>query len=164
MSIIEHPFVPIYNANSKILILGSFPSIKSRIDGFFYGNPQNRFWKIISKITNNPVPISISEKKNLLLNNNIALWDVIKSCDIDGSKDNTIRNVIPNDLSIIFNQANIESVFANGNIAYNLYVKYSKDLYNADIIKLPSTSPANASINFEKLFKIWNKNLESFLF
>ena len=163
MSIVEHPFPPIYNSDSRILILGSFPSVKSRINGFFYGNPQNRFWKIISKITNNLLPTNISEKKALLLTNHIALWDVVKTCDIKGSKDNSIRNIIPNDLSIILNQTSIKTIFANGNMAYNLYDKYSKNLYSMNIIKLPSTSPANASYNFEKLFEIWNKSLKSYL-
>lgn len=163
MSILEHPFPPIYNSDSRILILGSFPSVKSRINGFFYGNPQNRFWKIISKVTNNLLPTNISEKKALLLTNHIALWDVVKTCDIEGSKDNSIRNIIPNDLSIILNQSSIKTIFANGNMAYNLYDKYSKNLYSMNIIKLPSTSPANASYNFEKLFEIWNKSLKSYL-
>lgn len=163
MSIVEHPFPPIYNSDSKILILGSFPSVKSRINEFFYGNPQNRFWKIISKVTNNLLPTNISEKKALLLTNHIALWDVVKTCDIKGSKDTSIRNIIPNDLSIILNQSSIKTIFANGNMAYNLYDKYSKNLYSMNIIKLPSTSPANASYNFEKLFEIWNKSLKSYL-
>lgn len=163
MSVLEHPFSPVFNSNSKILILGSFPSIKSRADGFFYGNPKNRFWKIISKITNNPLPANIPEKKTLLLSNHIALWDVIKSCDIESSKDNSIRNVIPNDLTDVLNNSNIGIIFANGNAAYNLYVKYYKVLHNMNIIKLPSTSPANASFNFEKLFEIWNKSLKCYL-
>jgi len=163
MSIVEHPFPPIYNSDSRILILGSFPSVKSRINGFFYGNLQNRFWKIISKITNNLLPTNISEKKALLLTNHIALWDVVKTCDIEGSKDNSIRNIITNDLSVIFNQTSIKMIFANGTMAYNLYNKYSKNLYSMNIIKLPSTSPANASYNFEKLFEIWNKSLKSYL-
>lgn len=163
MPIIEHPFPPVFNSDSRVLILGSFPSVKSRADGFFYGNPKNRFWKIISKITNNPLPTNIPEKKTLLLNNHIALWDVIKSCDIEASKDNSIKNVIPNDLTDVLNNSNIGVIFANGNTAYNLYVKYSKDLHNMNIIKLPSTSPANASFNFEKLFEIWNKSLKCYL-
>ena len=163
MSVLKHPFSPVFNSNSKILILGSFPSIKSRADGFFYGNPQNRFWKIISKITNNQLPTNIIEKKNLLLNNHIALWDVIKFCDIESSKDSSIRNVTPNDLSVILNSSNIHIIYTNGNMAYNLYIKYLKNIYNINIQKLPSTSPANASVHFEKLFEIWNDALKYYL-
>ncbi len=163
MPIIEHPFPPVFNSDSRLLILGSFPSIKSRDDGFFYGNSQNRFWKIISRITNNTIPTNISEKKSLLLNNHIALWDVVKSCNIEASKDNSIRNVIPNDLTVILNNSNISVIFANGNTAYKLYIKHSKTLYGINIIKLPSTSPANASFNFEKLFEIWGKSLKCYL-
>lgn len=152
-----HNIDPVYDENSKILILGSFPSVKSREQRFFYGHPQNRFWKVISNITNSKLPNTVQEKKNLLLTNNIAVWDVIKSCDIVGSSDSTIENVEINDFSIILNSANIQKIYANGDKAYSLFKKYySKDV---EIIKLPSTSPANAQYNLEKLCEEWKKIL-----
>ena len=119
-----HNISPVYNKKSKILILGSFPSVKSREQQFFYGHPQNRFWKVISTITNEKLPTTIEEKKELLLHNNIAVWDVIKSCDIVGSSDSSIENVEINDLSIVLDNANIKKIFANGDKAYSLFKKY----------------------------------------
>lgn len=153
-----HNINPVFNKESKILILGSFPSVKSREQSFFYGHPQNRFWRVISYITNEPLPKTIDDKKALLLKNNIAVWDVIKSCDIIGSSDSSIENVVINDLSIILNDANIKRIFANGDKAYKLFKKYySKDI---DIMKLPSTSPANAQYSLGKLCDEWKIILE----
>lgn len=153
-----HNINPVFNENSEILILGSFPSVKSREQQFFYGHPQNRFWKVISNITNEIVPVTIEEKKELLLNHNIAVWDVIKSCDIVGSSDSSIENVEINDFSVIFNKAQINKIYANGDKAYNLFKKYySKGL---EITKLPSTSPANAQYSLEKLCEEWRKILK----
>lgn len=152
---IVHPIEPLYDKNSKILILGSFPSVKSREQMFFYGHPQNRFWKVISTIFNCTLPCTIDEKKKLLLDNNIALWDVIASCDINGSSDSSIKNVVPNDISQILNYANIEKIIVNGKIAekyFNMYVKYK---VGRDAICLPSTSPANAAWTIDKLVKEW---------
>lgn len=152
-----HNINPVYDENSKILILGSFPSIKSREQKFFYGHPQNRFWKVISNIYNEELPQTVDEKKQLLLKNNIAVWDVIKSCDIVGSSDSSIENVIINDFSIIFDKANIHKLYANGDKAYSLFKKYySKE---AEITKLPSTSPANARYSLAKLCDEWKKIL-----
>ena len=152
-----HNISPVYNKKSKILILGSFPSVKSREQQFFYGHPQNRFWKVISTITNEKLPTTIEEKKELLLHNNIAVWDVIKSCDIVGSSDSSIENVEINDLSIVLDNANIKKIFANGDKAYSLFKKYySKEM---EIVKLPSTSPANAQYNLEKLCDKWRQIL-----
>ena len=149
-----HNISPIFDKNSKILILGSFPSSKSREQKFFYAHPQNRFWKVISTITNEKLPISTDDKKELLLRNNIAVWDVIKSCDVIGSSDSSIENVVINDFSIIFSNANIRRIYANGNKAYSLFRKlYSKDV---EIFKLPSTSPANAQYSLESLCKEWS--------
>ena len=150
-----HNIAPVYDENSKILILGSFPSVKSREQKFFYGHQQNRFWKVISAITNSKEPETVEEKKSLLLNNKVAVWDVIKSCDIKGSSDSSIENVVINDFSIIFDNANIQKIYANGDKAYSLFKKYySKDI---KIIKLPSTSPANAQYNLEKLCNEWRQ-------
>lgn len=160
MEHVKHTINPIYNKKSNILILGTFPSVKSRENKFFYSHPQNRFWKIIAYITNtSPVPSTIDEKKNMLLNNKIALFDVIKSCDITGSSDTSIKNVEPWDLSIILDACNIKKIYANGNKAYELYMKYCYNNLKRSIIKLPSTSPANASFNFERLLSEWSQIL-----
>lgn len=150
-----HPVPPVYNSESNILILGTFPSVKSREGEFFYHHPQNRFWKVISAIYNDKLPETIGDKKKLLLRHNIALWDVIQSCEIEGSADSTIKNVIPNDISPILSEADIHSIYANGNTAYMLYKKYLFDKTGRDIIKLPSTSPANASFSLQRLIDAW---------
>ena len=150
-----HNIKPVYDKNSKILILGSFPSVKSREAQFFYGHPQNRFWKVISSITDTKLPGTIEDKRKMLINNNIAVWDVIASCDIEGSSDSSIKNVVVNDLSEILKETNIKTIFLNGGTAYNLFKKYNKDL-NMNIIKLPSTSPANARYSLEMLINDWN--------
>ena len=152
-----HPFEPVFDENSSILILGTFPSEKSREYGFFYGHPRNRFWKLITHLTNTErIPKSIEKKKEMLLTNKIALWDVIKSCEITGSSDASITNVVPNDLSRILLISKIQQIYANGTKAYQIYMKYSYPLIRKKIIKLPSTSPANASCSFEKLISEWN--------
>jgi hypoxanthine-DNA glycosylase len=154
-----HPIPPIYNENSKILILGSFPSVKSREQQFFYGHKQNRFWKVLAQILECPIPNDIEEKKKMLLNNNIALWDVIASCSITGSSDASITDVVPNDLSPILTTADIQAIYCNGNKAYELYQKYIYPTNKIKAIKLPSTSPANASYSLERLVGAWKKNM-----
>ena len=124
MERIVHPISPLYNKDSKLLILGSFPSVKSREGEFFYHHPQNRFWKVISLVFEEPLPITIEQKRNLLINHGIAVWDVIQSCEITGSADSSIKNVIPNDLSVILNTADIRRIFTNGGTATRLYKKY----------------------------------------
>ncbi len=152
---IVHPIPPVYDENSKVLILGSFPSVKSREAQFFYGHPQNRFWKLMSSIFDEDIPWTVDEKREFLLRNNIAVWDVIKSCDITGSSDASIKNVVPNDLSIILDNAKIRNIYVNGKTAYKYYEKYTKPIINRDAICLPSTSPANAAWNIERLKKEW---------
>ena len=152
---IVHPFPPLYDENSQILILGSFPSVKSREAMFFYGHPQNRFWKVTSQIFGAPVPKTIDEKKKFLLSNKIALWDVIASCEIKGSSDSSIKNVVPNDLSEIFKKADIKHIFVNGKTAEKYYNKYTKDTVGKAAVCLPSTSPANAAWTVERLVKAW---------
>ncbi|MBO5357096.1 MAG: DNA-deoxyinosine glycosylase [Clostridia bacterium] len=151
----RHPIKPVYDQNSKILILGSFPSVKSREQMFFYGHPQNRFWKVISQIFNTELPNTIEEKKQLLLKNHIAVWDVIASCDINGSSDSSIKNVVANDLTIILNTANIEKIIVNGKTAEKYYNKYIKNHINREVICLPSTSPANAMWSLNDLINEW---------
>jgi hypoxanthine-DNA glycosylase len=150
----KHNIKPIYDYNSKILILGSFPSVKSREAAFYYQHPQNRFWKIISKLYNAELN-SIEDKKNILLNNNIALWDVIKSCDIKGSSDSSINNIEVNNISEIIKNSRIKKVYTNGKKAYELYNKYCLCETHINAILLPSTSPANAVYTLEKLIDKW---------
>lgn len=154
-----HPIEPLFDENSEILILGSFPSVKSREQGFFYGHPQNRFWKVISRICNQPKPESIEDKTRLILDNRFALWDVIHSCEITGSADSSIKNVQPNDLSVILDTANIKHIFLNGKKAEALYNKYIKDTVSIPASVLPSTSPANASWSEDRLFEYWNNEI-----
>ena len=150
-----HPIEPIYDKSSKILILGSFPSVKSREECFFYGHKQNRFWKVISGVFEEEEPGTIEEKKALLIRNKIALWDVIQSCDIVGSSDSSITNVVPNDLSRILNTADIKTIYVNGKTALKYYEKYTEPVTKRPAICLPSTSPANAAWNMEKLLSAW---------
>ncbi len=153
--IIIHPIPPLFDKNSKTLILGSFPSVKSRENEFFYGHKQNRFWKVVASILEEKIPQTTEEKKRLILSNNLALWDVIGSCEIEGSADSTIKNATPNDLTVILDNAPIEKIFVNGKTAMKFYEKYIKPLIQRDAILLPSTSPANAVFSTEKLIEKW---------
>ncbi len=153
---IYHPFPPLYDKNSKILILGSFPSVKSREQMFFYGHPQNRFWRVLAQLHGEEVPQSIEEKRVFLLKHGIALWDVIASCDIMGSADATIKDVSPNDLTPILNSADIRQIFVNGKTAEKYYNKYTRPLLGREAVCLPSTSPANAAWTVEKLVAAWS--------
>lgn len=152
---VRHEFSPVYNENSRILILGSLPSVKSREQLFYYGHPQNRFWKVIAGLTGQPVPLTISEKKELLLTQGIAVSDVIAECDIIGSSDSSIRNVVPMDLQEILENARIRRIYANGNTAKKLFERFQKKSCQRDIIGLPSTSPANAAYSLERLIEVW---------
>lgn len=151
----QHPFPPLYDKNSKVLILGSFPSVKSREQLFFYGHPQNRFWKVIAAVMGGNTPATIEDKKNFLYSNKIALWDVIASCEITGSSDSSIKNVIVNDLTEILKTADIKQIFVNGKTAEKYYNKYIRHTIGKDAICLPSTSPANATFNIERLVAAW---------
>ena len=157
---IAHPFPPLYNESSRILILGSFPSVKSREEMFFYGHPQNRFWKVLSSLLGAEVPTSVEEKRALLLSSNIALWDVIGSCDIVGSSDSSIKNVIPNDISEILKVADIKAIFVNGKTAEKYYKKYTEEKVGIKAVCLPSTSPANATQSIENLLESWRVILQ----
>ena len=153
---IIHPFPPLYDENSKILILGSFPSVKSREVSFFYGHPQNRFWKVVAAVCGEEAPKDIPEKKEFLLKNNIALWDVIHTCEIVGSSDSSIRDVTPNDLEPILNNSQIDRIFVNGKTAERYYKKYTEKVIGREAICLPSTSPANAAWSLERLIEAWS--------
>ena len=150
-----HEIEPVFDRNSRVLILGSFPSVKAREGRFFYNHPQNRFWKVIAGLTGEPVPVTVEDKRAMLLRRHIAVWDVIHSCDIYGSSDSSIKNVVPNDLNRILKTANICGIFANGGKSGELYVKYCQEAVGRPCTKLPSTSPANASFSLEKLQLAW---------
>ena len=152
---ITHPIPPFFCKDSEVLILGSFPSVKSREVQFFYGHPQNRFWRVTASIFECAVPDTTDEKMQFLKNNKIALWDVISSCEITGSADSTIKNVKPNDLSVIMNNAPIEKIFVNGKTAWKYFKKFSKSELLEKAVALPSTSPANASFSVERLIDEW---------
>lgn len=152
---IIHPIPPLYSESSKSLILGSFPSVKSREAAFFYGHPQNRFWAVTAAVLGCKKPETVEEKKEMILSNNLALWDVIASCEIEGSADSTIRNVTANDLNEIIENSGIERIFVNGKTAEKYYNKYTFPKTKIKAVCLPSTSPANAAWSFEKLVEAW---------
>jgi hypoxanthine-DNA glycosylase len=150
-----HPIAPVWNENSRILLLGSFPSVRSRQEGFFYGHPQNRFWKVLAALWDMPVPQSIPEKTAFLLNHRIALWDVIASCEVEGSADSSLRAVVPNDIQPILRGASIQRIFTNGNAAFTLYRKHLAGTSDLPYAILPSTSPANAAWSLTRLCEAW---------
>ncbi|MDD5936576.1 MAG: DNA-deoxyinosine glycosylase [Clostridiales bacterium] len=150
-----HEFEPVWDSNSKILLLGSFPSVKSRELSFYYGHPQNRFWKVLQSVLQQEVPAEISGKKEFLLKNHIALWDVIQSCDIIGSSDASIKNVVPTELVKLIENSSISQIFVNGKTAEKLYKRYSEEKTGMKAIALPSTSPANAMFSLERLCEAW---------
>lgn len=155
MARIQHPFGPLYSEHSRVLILGSFPSIKSREQNFFYGHPQNRFWKVVAAVFGTPVPVMIEEKKKLIIENDLALWDSIASCEIIGSSDASIRNAKANDISRILKECSIERICCNGRKSYELYRKYIEPMTGFEAICLPSTSPANAQWSLDRLIEAW---------
>ena len=152
---IEHPFGPLYNQHSRVLILGSFPSVRSREQQFFYGHPQNRFWKVIAALYGQETPATIPEKKELILGHGLALWDSIASCVITGSSDASIRDVRANNLRIILDSSPIERIFCNGRKSYEMYQKYIQNDIQREAVCLPSTSPANAQFSLDRLIAAW---------
>jgi hypoxanthine-DNA glycosylase len=161
---IRHGFEPVYDGRSRVLILGTLPSVKSREQQFYYGHPQNRFWKVLAGIAGEEtIPASIQEKKKFLLKHRIAIWDVIAECDIIGSSDSSIRNVVPADLARLLKEAPIQGIYANGTKAYELYMKYSYEKTGREIVKLPSTSPANAAYQMDRLLSVWGSELSGMI-
>lgn len=156
---IIHDIEPVFNKESRILILGSFPSVKSREGHFFYGHPQNRFWKVLSILFAEPLPQAIAEKKAMLQKHHTAVWDVVASCEITGSSDSSIRSVTPANLNHITDTAPIRQIFTNGGTADKLYQKYCLPRTQMPAIRLPSTSPANAAWNVDRLLTEWSKIL-----
>ncbi|MBR5731209.1 MAG: DNA-deoxyinosine glycosylase [Firmicutes bacterium] len=160
MQHIVHPIPAFYDKTSGILILGSFPSVKSRESGFFYGHPQNRFWKVMAALFSEEVPRTVPEKADLLRRHHIAAWDSIYECDIEGSSDSSICNVVPSDFAAIFAAADIRAVFTNGRKSHEVYTKYCLPRTGRPAICLPSTSPANAAWSLERLIEAWRVILE----
>lgn len=154
---IQHTFEPVYDTHSRILILGSFPSVKSRENNFYYGHPQNRFWRLMAQLLSEETPKNIDEKKSMLLRHGIAIWDVVASCDIKGSSDSSIRNVVPADINRVLRAADIQVIIANGDTAYRLYQKYCREETGRDAVRCPSTSPANAVFTLERLAEAWEE-------
>ncbi len=157
---IKHEIAPVFDEHSRILILGTLPSAKSRENKFFYGHPQNRFWKVLAQVMKEEkVPVTIEEKTAFLLRNYIAVGDVIDECDIIGASDSSIKNVVPADVNRILKQTSVKKIYANGSTAYQLYMKYSYPITKMEIEKLPSTSPANAAFSMDRLVDIWGRAL-----
>lgn len=154
-----HPVEALFNENSKILILGTFPSVKSREAKFFYGHPQNRFWRVMARLCDADIPQTVEDKKKLILDNHLALWDVIHSCDVEGSADSSIKNVVPNDISVILNNSEVSRIFVNGKKAESLYKKYLEKETGITAVCLPSTSPANASWSEDRLTEYWRSHI-----
>lgn len=157
--LIEHSIDPIFDARSRLLMLGTMPSPKSREQGFFYGHPQNRFWKVLATVFSAPVPKSIPEKRAFLLEHRIALWDVLASCQIEGASDASIRNPKPNDLRRILDRAPIERIFCTGAKAAQLYRRLCEPTTGIPCLQLPSTSPANAAMRLDDLIEVYRSAL-----
>lgn len=158
-----HPFPPLYNKGSRVLILGSFPSVKSREEAFFYAHPQNRFWPLIAALFGKPVPRTVEEKAGLILSHRLALWDVIAKCEITGSSDASIASVEANDLRPILEGADVRAIFCNGGTSYDYYRRLCRVPLGSDAVKLPSTSPANARWTLPKLTEVWGKEILPYL-
>ncbi|NLM20193.1 MAG: DNA-deoxyinosine glycosylase [Peptococcaceae bacterium] len=158
---VEHTIEPYFNVNSRILILGTMPSPKSREAGFYYAHPQNRFWRVLAEVLAEKPPVTIEEKKLMLRRHRIALWDVLKTCEIRGADDNSIRNPIVNDIQTILSQSAIQAVYTTGKKATSLYNKYCYPKTGMEAVYLPSTSPANcARYSYEDLVKAYRIILE----
>ena len=151
----HHTLAPFYDNKSEILILGSFPSVKSRESGFYYGHPQNRFWRVLAGVLEDIAPTCHSEKQDFLLRHKIALWDVIEKCDIAGSSDSSIKNATYNDINALIKASQIKLIITNGKLAHNLYNQHIEPVTGVPAVNLPSTSPANAQFSLEKLIQHW---------
>ena len=159
----EHSFGAVYDASSLVLILGSFPSVKSREQGFYYAHPQNRFWRVMGAVTGEDVPDGKEARRVFLLRNRIALWDVLAACDVTGSSDASIRNAVPNDLSSLLNGSSVRKIFVNGRTAATLYDRFLLSQTGIPAVCLPSTSPANARCSLDRLTGIWKQEIHPFL-
>ena len=151
MEHIIHSIEPVFDAESRVLILGTMPSPKSREVQFYYGHPQNRFWRVLAAVLEEEVPQSVPEKKAMLLRHRVALWDVLAECEITGASDSSIRNPVANDLSVILDHASVQAVFTTGATAWKLYTRLQKPHTGIEAVRLPSTSPANCAVKMEAL-------------
>lgn len=161
MTQFHHPFPPVVDENCRTLILGSFPSVRSREDGFFYGHPQNRFWRMLAALLNVETPMSIPDRKALLLRHHIALWDVIASCEITGSSDASVKNAVPVDIAQVLNTAHIERILCNGALSGKLYKRHLFPITGIEAVILPSTSPANAAWSLDHLIQAWSAEIRA---
>lgn len=152
---VVHTIPPLYDSHSRVLLLGSIPSPKSREVGFFYGHPQNRFWRVLAAVLGEPVPQSIEEKRAMCLKHHVALWDTIARCDIAGASDTSIRNAVPNDISKLVQESEITRIFATGGKSAELYRKLIEPQLHIPITQLPSTSPANAAWSLDRLIEAY---------
>ena len=159
MSYVEHPFPPVAGPDSRVLILGSFPSVRSREEGFFYGHPRNRFWPLMAALYGEDVPQTIPERRAMILRHGLALWDVIASCHIEGSSDASVRNAVPVDIGRVLSVADIRRVVCNGALAGKLYARYPQQAVGLEAIIAPSTSPANAAWSLARLLPVWRDAL-----
>ena len=156
---VAHPFDPVVSPESRVLILGSFPSVKSREQGFYYGHPQNRFWRVLAEIYREPLPLTIPARRELVLRHGLALWDVIASCEITGSSDASVKNAVPVNITRVTEVADIQAVICNGARSGKLYARYLRPLTGIEALVLPSTSPANAAWTLPRLVAAWGNPL-----
>ena len=156
-------FAPVWGSGSRALILGTWPSPKSREQGFYYGHPQNRFWPLLARLTGQVRPGTVEEKKTLILESGLALWDTLAHCTIQGARDETITDPVPNDIRGLLEKAPIEAIFCNGAAAWKFYQKFARPLTGMEAVKLPSTSPANAAWSLDRLAAAWGEALEPYL-
>ncbi len=153
---IKRGFGPVWDENSKVLILGSFPSVKSREVSFYYGHAQNRFWRVLAAVLSCPVPETIDEKRAMLLSHSVALWDTVEECDIIASDDNSIKNAVGVDIMSVLNHADIRAIYCNGAMSHKLFMRLLHPVCSREAVKLPSTSPANAAWSLNRLIDAWS--------
>lgn len=151
-----HEFQPVFNEDSRILMLGTMPSPKSREVGFYYGHPRNRFWKVVAEVCGEEMPETKEERIAFALRNRIAVWDVLAGCEIKGADDSSIRNPVPNDMNVILKHANVRAVFTTGMKAWQLYKRYCYPQTGIEAVPLPSTSPANCRMSYEELYEAYS--------
>ena len=154
-AVVTHSLPPVWDAHSRVLILGTMPSPASRAQGFYYGHPQNRFWRVLAGVFSCKVPQTVEQKKKLVLENRLALWDVIAECEITGSADTSIKNVKPNDIAGIIENTAVSRIFVNGKTAEKYYIRYIEKTVGQKAVCLPSTSPANAAWSLDRLINAW---------
>ena len=152
---VSHEFPAVFDRNSRVLLLGSIPSPKSREVGFYYGHPQNRFWKVLAQVLGERVPETIPQKKAMLKKHHVALWDVLESCTIVGASDTSIEDAVPNRIGDLVKKSKVSRIFCTGATAYRLYQKYCAAEVGMDAVKLPSTSPANCAVSMERLVEAY---------